>query len=154
MKTNCGRSQWCITFSVLTSTFYRSLFGQWNITRCSFTTSPLPPLLNLKTGIFFQAKYFKLLNFTEKEGHKLTHQQPGLIKSPDRPQGHVSYKCQVQRYSPLKETGVCVLKVSCDLWSNKHIMPGQNVLGLIFHCCWSCTCIYIFYSPCTERAVK
>lgn len=43
IKTNRGCSQWCITFSVLTSTFYRSLFGQWNITRCSLPLLPCSP---------------------------------------------------------------------------------------------------------------
>lgn len=48
MKTNRGCSQWCITFSVLSSTFYRSLLGQWNITRRSFATSPSHPFFKFE----------------------------------------------------------------------------------------------------------
>lgn len=42
-----------------------------------------------------------------------------------------------------KQVCVCVLEASCDLWSNKHILPGQNVLGLLSHFLRACLCVHL-----------
>lgn len=104
-----------------------------------FLYHPIP--LCLPFQIWKQVSSSKLNNFNYWTSEKkkvtswLINSHNKSVKDPGQDmRSYKLCKCQVQRYSLPKETGVCVLKVYYDLWSNRHITPSQNVLGLIFHC--------------------
>lgn len=161
MKTNCGCSHWCNTFSVLTSTFCRSLSGQWNITWCSFTTPPPPPPRTLPFK--FENRYLlpsKIILTTELQRKRRSQADSStaiinVLKILDRTWGHLSYINARYRDTHYPRKQVYVFLRFTMIYEVINILLQGKVSwawsSTAYHPCIS---IYIFYTPCTKWDFK
>lgn len=157
MKTNRDCSHWGITFSVLTSTFYRSLFGQWNVTPCSFRTSPLPPLFKFENMYLLPSQIL-----LTPEPHRKRRSQAdsstaiiNVLKIPDRTSDRLSYINASYRDTHRPRKQVCVFLRFTMIYEVINILLQSKVSQA-----WSsaahhpCISMYIFHALCTEWAFK